>query len=87
MGDGDDDNGVPPQGNHPDLVVESLSVSERTLNAGESFTLNATVRNLGAGQSAATTLRYYRSTDATIYDRRYGGRHRRCERTCRFQYR
>ena len=66
MGDGDDDNGVPPQGNHPDLVVESLSVSERTLNAGESFTLNATVRNLGAGQAAATTLRYYRSTDATI---------------------
>ena len=59
-------NGVPPQDNHPDLVVESLSVSEMTLNAGESFTLNATVRNQGAGQSAATTLRYYRSSDATI---------------------
>ena len=30
------------------------------------FTLSATVRNDGDGTSAATTLRYYRSTDATI---------------------
>ena len=49
----------------PDLVVESLSIGDLP-EAGERFTLSATVRNLGTGRSAATTLRYYRSTDATI---------------------
>ena len=33
---------------------------------GESFTISAGVRNQGSGASAATTLRYYQSTDATI---------------------
>ena len=55
--------GVPPA---PDLVVESPSVSDSSPIAGASFTLSATVRNQGDGSSAATTLRYYRSTDATI---------------------
>ena len=32
----------------------------------DSFTLSATVSNAGDGASAATTLRYYQSTDATI---------------------
>ena len=50
----------------PDLVVESPSVSNSSPNAGASFTLSATVRNQGNGQSASTTLRYYRSSDATI---------------------
>ena len=50
----------------PDLVVESPSVSDSSPAAGASFTLSATVRNRGDGSSAATTLRYYRSTDATI---------------------
>ena len=50
----------------PDLVVESVSVSDSALTPGQSFTLRATVRNQGPGQSAATTLRYYRSADATI---------------------
>ena len=50
----------------PDLVVESRSVSDNSPIAGASFTLSATVRNQGDGSSAATTLRYYRSTDATI---------------------
>ena len=50
----------------PDLVVESVSVSESSPTPGQSFTLRATVRNQGTGQSAATTLRYYRSTNATI---------------------
>ena len=50
----------------PDLIVESPSVSNDTVTPGQSFTLSATVRNQGNGQSAATTLRYYRSTDATI---------------------
>ena len=50
----------------PDLIVESVSVSDGSPTPGQSFTLSATVRNQGTGQSAATTLRYYRSTDATI---------------------
>ncbi len=50
----------------PDLVVESPSVSNSTLSTGQSFTLRATVRNQGTGASASTTLRYYRSSDATI---------------------
>ena len=50
----------------PDLIVESLSVSNSSPNAGQSFTLRATVRNQGTDRSAATTLRYYRSSNATI---------------------
>ena len=50
----------------PDLVVQTPSVSDASLVAGESFTLSAVVRNEGDGLSAATTLRYYRSSDATI---------------------
>ena len=50
----------------PDLIVETASVSDGSPTPGQSFTLSATVRNQGTGQSAATTLRYYRSTDATI---------------------
>ena len=51
----------------PDLVVgSSVSVEDSNLNTGASFTLSATVRNAGDEQSAASTLRYYRSTDSTI---------------------
>ena len=50
----------------PDLVVQTPSVSDSNPNAGESFTLSAAVRNQGNGLSASTTLRYYRSPDATI---------------------
>ena len=50
----------------PDLVVGSPTVDESSPAAGAAFTLSATVRNAGAGEAAATTLRYYRSTDATI---------------------
>ncbi|MYE87715.1 leucine-rich repeat protein, partial [Candidatus Poribacteria bacterium] len=49
-----------------DLVVEQLTVSKSTLTPGENFTLSVTVKNEGPGSAAATTLRYYRSTDATI---------------------
>ena len=49
----------------PDLVV-SASVDDSNLNTGDSFTLSATVRNASFEQSAASTLRYYRSTDSTI---------------------
>ena len=50
----------------PDLIVESPSVSNSSPNAGQSFTLSATVRNQGTVASASTALRYYRSTDETI---------------------
>ena len=50
----------------PDLAVAAPSVTDSTPDAGATFTLSATVRNDGDGSAAATTLRYYRSTDATI---------------------
>ena len=50
----------------PDLVVQSPSVTNSSLTVGQSFTLSATVRNQGGSRSASTTLRYYRSSDATI---------------------
>ena len=56
----------PPPPGTPDLVVESPSVSDSSLNAGARFTLSARVRNQGDAASAATTLRYYRSSDATL---------------------
>ena len=56
---------APPQTN-PDLEVQSPSVNDSSLDTGASFTLSATVQNDGDGAAAATTLRYYRSTDATI---------------------
>ena len=54
-----------PQG-YPDLMVTSPSVSDRRPVTRTSFRLSATVSNDGDGPAAATTLRYYRSTDATI---------------------
>ena len=50
----------------PDLVVEPPSVSNRRPVAGQTFSLSATVRNDGGADSPVTTLRYYRSSDATI---------------------
>ena len=55
----------PPQG-ATDLVVVSPSVTDSNPQAGGEFMLPVTVRNQGGGESAATTLRYYLSTDATI---------------------
>ena len=49
----------------PDLVV-SVSVDNDTPDAGGEFELTATVRNVGDGASASTTLRYYRSRDAIV---------------------
>ena len=53
-------------GGSPDLIVESPTVNDNTLTTGQSFTLRATVRNQGTEQAAATTLQYYRSSNATI---------------------
>ena len=54
----------PPDG--PDLVVESVTANRTDLGTGQPFELKATVRNQGDAESAATTLRYYRSTDSGI---------------------
>ena len=56
----------PEEGPAPDLVVGAPSVTEWELDVGETFTLSATVTNDGDEASAATTLRYYRSTDELI---------------------
>ena len=53
----------PPR--RPDLAV-AATPSDAALEPGESFTLSATVRNRGGAQAQATTLRYYRSADASI---------------------
>ena len=61
--------GLGPQerrANTADLVVSSPTVSDSGPTAGTTFTVSAQVRNDGEGASAATTLRYYLSTDATI---------------------
>ena len=56
----------PPSQAQPDMAVASPSVSNGTPAAGAVFTLSATVSNTGGGESAATTLHYYLSADATI---------------------
>ena len=58
--------GRTPPGQSPDLVVQSVSVSDDALDGGGSFMLSATVRNQGSGTAEATTLRYYRSSSVTI---------------------
>ena len=50
----------------PDLVVLGPNVSKSSLETGVTFWFIATVVNDGYGRSATTTVRYYRSTDATI---------------------
>ena len=57
---------VPEPTTFPDLVVDTPTVSESAPDAGAPFTLSATVRNRGDADAGATTLRYYRSADATI---------------------
>ena len=56
-------------GGFSDLVIESPSASDSALAFRQPFTLQVTVRNQGAFPSDATTLSYYRSTDATISPR------------------
>ena len=50
----------------PDLTVNTPSVSGNNPTVGGSFTLNATVRNRGTGESGESMLRFYQSTDTTI---------------------
>ena len=57
---------TPPPVPRYDLRITNLTVSDSTLQAGQQFTVSATVRNDGPDVSTSTTLRYYRSTDAII---------------------
>ena len=52
----------------PDLAVVSPGASDQTPDTGSSFTLTVTVQNLGDRAATATTIRYYRSANATISD-------------------
>ena len=49
----------------PDLAV-AVVVPDGEVAPGGSFELRATVRNVGDAASSSTTLRYYRSSDASI---------------------
>ena len=46
--------------------MDAPTVNDNSPATGAPFTLSATVRNAGDGESAATTLRFYQSTDETI---------------------
>ena len=50
----------------PDLVVQPPWVNHSTQKTGQPVRIKAIVRNQGNGEAASTTLRYYRSTNATI---------------------
>lgn len=56
----------PPASVMPDLVVETVTVSDSSPEPGRVLTLSAMVRNQGTGPSDTTTLRYYQSNDAAI---------------------
>ena len=57
---------TPPPVPRYDLRITNLTVSDTALQAGQQFTIRATVRNDGPDVSALRTLRYYRSTDSNI---------------------
>lgn len=50
----------------PDLVIDTFSIAETRPAAGGTFPVNVTLRNIGHRRAEKTTLRYYRSLDATI---------------------
>ncbi len=50
----------------PDLITISPSVNDSTLTYGQSFTIYATAKNQGLSDAPSTTMRYYRSSNATI---------------------
>ena len=56
-------------GEAPDLVVQNLGVSARSVVAGQDFTFTATVRNVGSGTAEATTLRLYSRAESGSWTR------------------
>ena len=55
-----------PQIQGPDLVIRSLRVESPTIMIGGGVRLHITLTNQGTHAAPATTIRYYRSLDATI---------------------
>ena len=56
----------PPQIQGPDLVIQSARVESPTVMIGGGVRLHITLTNQGTRAAEATTIRYYRSLDATI---------------------
>ena len=52
----------------PDLVVSSFTVSETTIDSGETVNLSATITNSGDLTADSTTLRFFRSRNNSISD-------------------
>ena len=57
---------TPPAAKGPDLIVASVGLSPRSPYVGDDVTASATIRNDGDASSAATTVQFYSSLDATI---------------------
>ncbi len=56
-------NTTPPA---PDLVVQSFTSSQASVQTGQSITLSATIKNQGDGSSGAATIKFRRSPDSNI---------------------
>ena len=50
----------------PDLIISAARVEASTILLGEGVRLHITLTNQGTDRAPATTIRYYRSSDATI---------------------
>lgn len=50
----------------PDLIIDVIILTKSKVTENETFDITANVKNIGSGASAASTLRLYRSNDATI---------------------
>ena len=48
-----------PEQQAPDLFIDAFEVNKDVLDAGESFTISADVKNQGEGSSSTATLTYY----------------------------
>lgn len=59
-------NSLIPPAPGPDLIVQNMAVDDSEVTTGQMFTASATVNNQGTMAAAATTLRYYWSTDSSI---------------------
>ena len=55
-----------PRSEGPDLAIIAGRVDKSTIKVGEGVRLHTTIENRGRKSAAATTIRYYRSLDATI---------------------
>ena len=61
------DNGGNGGGGDPDLFVKKLKGKPKTVTVGQQLKIKARIKNKGGSASAATTVNFYLSPDAT-YD-------------------